>query len=183
MPPMKKLRRGRSTSPPASAGIPPLITAERRDEAEELIRTYRGISMDTCTGALAEEISRIWQVGVKEIALSALMSLLCVPYIPQQKTRANVRVCACRVSASLRVCMWPFVCNHLRKRGKTHANMGCMRNMRICKTERGHARSTLTTHATGVACFARAHQAPRPWHRRWEDSKSAMWQLTCADGD
>ena len=25
--------------------------------------------MDTCTGALAEEISRIWQVGVKEVAL------------------------------------------------------------------------------------------------------------------
>ena len=26
--------------------------------------------MDACMGALAEEISRIWQVGVKEIALS-----------------------------------------------------------------------------------------------------------------
>ena len=67
--PMKKPRRGRSMCPPASAGIPPLITVEIRDEAEELMRTYREISMDTCTGALAEEISRIWQVGVKEVAL------------------------------------------------------------------------------------------------------------------
>ena len=58
-----------SPCPLVSAGIPSLITVEIRDQAEELMRIYRGISMDTRTGALAEEISRIWQVGAQEVGL------------------------------------------------------------------------------------------------------------------
>ena len=71
MPPMKNRRWRRSRSPPASAGIPPLINVEICDEDEELIQTYTGISMDACMGALAEDVACTWQVGVKEIALSA----------------------------------------------------------------------------------------------------------------
>ena len=89
MPPMKMPRGSRSRSPPASAGIPPLITVEIYDEAEELMRTYRGISMDTCTGALAEEISRIWEVGVKEVALLMGELKAWPPSYADEKLRAD----------------------------------------------------------------------------------------------